>query len=301
MLTVVIDPGHGGIERIGGSSPNNATGQLGTLEKNITLDIALAAKQFFPSDFELVLTRETDENLGLQTRTRVAQNFRADAFISIQLNGWHTQNVQGTETYHYSSASDQSRHFANRVQTEILNVTGLRDRGVKEGRLGVINPRNHENQTAACLTEVSFLTDSAEEIRLLTKEYISLLGHAICTASINFLRYKYKTLSNIQSSTSPQISVDLHSTDRETDVEDAIKLNLNPDLLIVDNHTNSSEDLTEISRIEKVRRTKLASIDIQSFKNLAELDSEDLRVCAQKLNININTIKTWKREAQSRI
>lgn len=63
----------------------------------------------------------------------------------------------------------------------------------------------------------------------------------------------------------------------------------------------TGDNLTEISGIGTIRHKKLASIDIQSFKNLAELDGEYLRICAQKLNVNIKTIKTWKREAQSRI
>lgn len=46
MSTIVIDPDHGGNTMIGHSSPNNATGPTGLMEKQITLDLALRTYQY---------------------------------------------------------------------------------------------------------------------------------------------------------------------------------------------------------------------------------------------------------------
>lgn len=302
MLTVVIDAGHGGVERIGGSSPNNATGQLGTLEKNVTLSIALAAKNFFPSDIEVVLTREIDENLGLQTRTWIAKNQRADAFISIHLNGWHTTEVQGTETYHYPNASNQSQVLSRLIQSEILNVTQLRNRGVKLGRLGVLNPRNHLRETAACLTEVSFLTDPMEESRLMTHGYINQLGHAICTASINFLRQKYTSLSRGDREISPGTQTYSHSPTEFPDGEDAISLNGNSsEVPSVAERSVYRDDLTDISGIGKIRHKKLVQLKISSFEQLSKLNSEEIKNCARVLDVSDKIVRKWQREAKQRV
>ena len=64
MLTVVIDPGHGSLERIGSSSPNNSKGSMGTLEKNVTLEIALATRRQMPSDIE-----DLDKRVGWKSGT----------------------------------------------------------------------------------------------------------------------------------------------------------------------------------------------------------------------------------------
>src|SRR5262245_38308877 len=101
MATVVLDPGHGGSTKIGGSSPNNAVGPTGTLEKWLTLDLARRVRGVLrAAGIETQLTRDEDRNLGLQERAGVAKAAGADAFVSIHLNGFN-QTAQGTETYHH--------------------------------------------------------------------------------------------------------------------------------------------------------------------------------------------------------
>jgi N-acetylmuramoyl-L-alanine amidase len=46
--TIVIDPGHGGTTTVGDSSPNNATGPTGLLEKTLTLQVAQRAAERVP-------------------------------------------------------------------------------------------------------------------------------------------------------------------------------------------------------------------------------------------------------------
>lgn len=114
MAIVVIDPGHGGSSVIGDSSPNNATSVSGVLEKSFTLDIAKrlryslmhgSAKAYADTQGKsvtVVMTRETDVNLGLSDRAKVAADHDADLFLSIHCNG-HPENpgrkVRGTEAF----------------------------------------------------------------------------------------------------------------------------------------------------------------------------------------------------------
>ena len=110
MATVVIDPGHGGTQTIGGSSHNNATSASGVLEKDITLDIARRLRfslqqgsgrrraDQLGKQIEVAMTRDTDTNLGLSTRAEVAQQNDAALYLSIHCNGFNG-SARGTECW----------------------------------------------------------------------------------------------------------------------------------------------------------------------------------------------------------
>jgi len=177
---IVIDPGHGGTVKVGGSSPNNATGPDGLLEKTVTLEVALrAAVALAAAGQQVKLTRETDVNLGLDDRAAVAKAVAAPAFVSIHFNGDADSRVQGTETWTHSVASAASIGLARIVQSHTVGATGYRDRGVKAKVLGVLDPESHDPRTAACLVEVSFLTDPNENARLHDPAYVDMVGRAI--------------------------------------------------------------------------------------------------------------------------
>src|SRR3954468_10853030 len=91
--TVVIDPGHGGAAPVGGSSPNNATGPNGLLEKDLTLDLGRRVSTLLAPRATVILTRTTDVNLSLADRAKVAHDANADVFLSIHLNGFNDASV----------------------------------------------------------------------------------------------------------------------------------------------------------------------------------------------------------------
>ncbi|MEO6365299.1 MAG: N-acetylmuramoyl-L-alanine amidase [Luteimonas sp.] len=186
MPTIVIDPGHGGSRRSGGSSPNNATGARGTLEKNLALDIALRLETLLrDAGFDAVLTRDTDVNRGLATRAHVARDRKAAVFLSLHFNGFDGR-AQGTETYIHATAGPRSRELALLVQSAVRGTTGLTDRGVRRASFGVLNPSQHDRQTAACLVEISFLDVPAEETRLRTAAYRQAIASALLDAIRRF-------------------------------------------------------------------------------------------------------------------
>jgi N-acetylmuramoyl-L-alanine amidase len=180
-LVIVIDPGHGGTVKVGGSSPNNATSPSGELEKHWTLDFArrtraavLAKAAASAISVEVVLTRDTDANKGLAARANVAKFHGARLFLSIHLNGFD-KNVRGVETLihavnNVNAAND--RRFAQAIQKAVLaamrkidpatKTLPRYDRKVKEQSLGVLADVALGNTLAAhpcraCLVELEFM------------------------------------------------------------------------------------------------------------------------------------------------
>lgn len=189
MAIVVIDPGHGGMGSVGGSSGNNATSPSGLLEKDLTLAVARhAAAALGARGHNVQLTRTADVNLSLVERAAVAKSTRADAFVSIHFNGFGDTTVQGTETWVHQNGSAQSVDLAGCVQRAVLQATRHRDRGIRRKVLGVVDPANHAQGTAACLAELSFITTSAEDVRLHDPEYPKALGDAVANGVQEFVR-----------------------------------------------------------------------------------------------------------------
>jgi N-acetylmuramoyl-L-alanine amidase len=189
MAKIVIDPGHGGESEVGGSSPNNAVGPAGTLEKEMTLVISLITTGLLANlGHQVKLTRTDDFNLGLADRAEISREFGADVFVAIHLNGFRDASVQGTETLHAPDASEQSKRLAVAIQRAVVKATGYRDRGVKAQQLGVLRPERHRPITAACLVEPSFLTNPDEEARLEDEAYQVALSTAIAEGIVTYLR-----------------------------------------------------------------------------------------------------------------
>jgi N-acetylmuramoyl-L-alanine amidase len=92
--TVVIDAGHGGHD----------PGCLGskTKEKDVTLSIALKLGNLITKNFpnvKVVYTRKTDVFVELYKRAQIANDNKADLFISVHCNANPSKNPYGVETY----------------------------------------------------------------------------------------------------------------------------------------------------------------------------------------------------------
>lgn len=95
-FVVVLDPGHGG-------NDPGAIGRKGK-EKNINLNVAVKLGNLIENnckDVRVVYTRKTDKFVPLHTRAEIANNAKANLFISIHTNAVARKNsgVMGTETY----------------------------------------------------------------------------------------------------------------------------------------------------------------------------------------------------------
>ena len=90
---VVIDAGHGGHDP-------GMVGPSGLQEKSVVLDISQRLARLIEDELgaEAILTRDSDRFVDLQQRTRVANDSKADLFVSIHANASNSRSVRGVET-----------------------------------------------------------------------------------------------------------------------------------------------------------------------------------------------------------
>ena len=220
--TIVIDPGHGGIE-------TGARGKFGTLEKDITLAIGLKLRAIIEKNlaFRVFMTRDKDVDVSLENRSALANNHKADLFISIHANGSPRKNSHGSETYFLSAnATDeetrrlaylentsgalegrieedgkddiklilwdlaqaaylkQSSQLAERIQAGLNALLGTANRGVKQAPFKVLTG-------AACpavLVETAFISNPEEEKALGTEEFQNSVARAIYLSLVEYLK-----------------------------------------------------------------------------------------------------------------
>ena len=116
-FTVVIDPGHGGRDP-------GAIGKRGK-EKTINLNVALKLGKLIQAncqDVHIVYTRQKDVFVGLDRRAQIANDAKADLFISIHTNSVaRGRTVRGTETYTLGlHRTDENLEVAKKENSVIL-------------------------------------------------------------------------------------------------------------------------------------------------------------------------------------
>lgn len=94
MVTIVIDPGHGGEDP-------GARGRGGSLEKNVTLTIARKLKAIIDAEpnMRAVLTRNGDYFIPLQERVQKARRVHADLFVSVHADAFVGSHARGSSVF----------------------------------------------------------------------------------------------------------------------------------------------------------------------------------------------------------
>jgi N-acetylmuramoyl-L-alanine amidase len=147
---VVIDPGHG----------DNDPGAIGnySMEKDIVLSVSLKIAKLLEQDpdIDVITTRADDTFLPLDVRVEIANEARADLFLSVHANASGRSTVGGTETFIFYNAD---KRFGSIVHKHLIKATKLTDRGLKEAGFRVIKGTS----MPAALIEMAFLSNSNEE------------------------------------------------------------------------------------------------------------------------------------------
>lgn len=101
--TVVIDPGHGGVDP-------GSTGVSGLEEKALALDYARELKRQLEASgrFRVVLTRDSDIFLALRDRIKVAHQAKGDLFVSLHANNHKSRKIKGFSVYTLSEKSSDA-------------------------------------------------------------------------------------------------------------------------------------------------------------------------------------------------
>jgi len=223
IRTIVIDPGHGGTE-------SGAQGKLGSLEKDITLDIAFKLKEIVSRNmaYRVILTREEDLDVPLDTRAAIANNNRADLFVSIHVNSSFRPHAHGSEVFFLSlnATDEEARRLAylennsseleskiadpeneedikmilwDMAQTAYLKQSSLLAESIQRELNALLSTANRGIKQApfkvltgvacpAVLVEVAFISNQEEERKLLTEEFQTKVAEAIFRGIQDFLR-----------------------------------------------------------------------------------------------------------------
>ena len=187
MATIVIDPGHGGRDDLPGSRANRVVGARGTEEKMLTLDVGRrVAARLRGEGHTVLLTRNDDRNVSARERASRARERRADVFLSIHFNGSDHGTEQGTEVLvrprgarDLGRLDERSRRLAEAVRAELVDELDLPDRGLTAGPWLVLDENLHDEDTARCISEVSYLTEPNEEARLGQVSYRERIAGAL--------------------------------------------------------------------------------------------------------------------------
>ena len=194
---IMLDPGHGGGDQ--------GTRGVAALEKDITLALAQRlARQLRRYGYEVKLTRTDDVTVLKPERTQRAADWRADLFVSLHANFAETRQVSGVETFMLSPVGTPSTYektavaakgagnrydllnarLAYEIQRCLVACTRSVDRGVKHARFAVLR----QAPCPAVLVECGFLSNAAEEQRLMDTAYQSKLVAGFVYALRRFQR-----------------------------------------------------------------------------------------------------------------
>ena len=194
--TIVVDAGHGGHD-------SGARGN-GYNEKDIALQVATRLANNLRRDYNVIMTRDSDFFVPLDTRAKIGNDANADFFISIHLNSSSSSSANGTEVFYFSkkdqgSYAAQVAKFENRVDgsygdvpfsdfilndifyrknqktsqaiaesvlDNLINTTGLRRRGVIGANFAVLRGSN----SPSILVELGFMNNYSDLSHYLTPE-----------------------------------------------------------------------------------------------------------------------------------
>jgi N-acetylmuramoyl-L-alanine amidase len=207
---VVIDPGHGGHDE-------GTSGPKGLLEKDLVLDVSQRLGKLIEQHMgaEVIYTRTDDTFVPLEGRTALANEKKADLFLSIHANSSPVPHVAGIETYYLNftdskdsldiagrenasseksifelrdliqkitahDKAEESREFAGRVQASLYafsarNNPAEKNRGVRKAPFVVLIGAS----MPSVLAEIGFISNPREEALLKKPDYRQKLAEAL--------------------------------------------------------------------------------------------------------------------------
>ena len=214
LVTVVIDPGHGGEDP-------GARGRRGTHEKDVTLAIARRLKERIDREpgMRAVLTRDGDYFIGLAQRVQKARRVQADLFVSVHADAFVQPHARGSSVFALSergATSAAARWLAKRenesdliggVNLDVtdpvlartlldLSQTATINDSLKLGKavLGELGDINHLHKASveqagfavlkapdipSILVETAFISNPEEEKRLKDAGYQDKMANAL--------------------------------------------------------------------------------------------------------------------------
>ena len=221
-MTIIIDPGHGGID-------DGATGKIkvqnGIIETFAEKDVALALARTVATELKktghtVYLTRAGDRSVSLNNRAELSERMKADLFLSIHLNSSPDSAHKGMEIFYLDNHSDvavkklesvenrnigdedqivgailadlvvqrvapESRRLADLFCNDYVKTClpdGPKNRGIKPALFYVLAL----SKRPSVLIEAGFVTNRSDVERLLSKSFQKKFAHSIISALGDF-------------------------------------------------------------------------------------------------------------------
>lgn len=181
MFKVCIDPGHCGIAP--GFDPG-AVGHGGAKEADIVLKVGKKLRELLKDKFNILLTREADDESvdELWTRVKMAEDFSADLFISLHCNAAEAMQAHGYEAWIYTGDSVSVPLAESIMESFESNFPDMTNRGIKEARFGVL-----KGDFPSVLMELAFITNPVEEAFLLSDFEQDKMAEAIAEGILKWI------------------------------------------------------------------------------------------------------------------
>ena len=240
-FTVVLDPGHGGMD------PGAMNAEFGFNEKDITLDVSKKVKWIFDNmkqdKIKVLLTRDTDIFLPLRKRARIAQNLEADIFMSVHADSSYRESATGASFYYHSETSSsveanwvaykENKDYFIEESSEVSDISvilkdlkgansqknssilaGIVKDGFVENKIdihgrGVFCASFTVLESSYCpssLIEIGFVSNPKESKRLTGNIYRYDLAKSIASAIIKY--YEFSKEKTFENKTFPGVEVD---------------------------------------------------------------------------------------------
>lgn len=205
QIVVVIDAGHGGKD-VGHETKTSGHQD----EKHLNLKIANFLGSYiekYLDNVKVIYTRKSDVFVSLDDRVAIANNAKADYFISIHCNGNESKSVRGTESHVHSMSSTKSVQLARLIEDQFSSRAGRHSRGVKdkEDLKHSIQVLKFTSMTSV-LVECGFITNEKEAAYLNTTYGQEILASAIYRAFRDFVKKEHPNIAFTRSTTTTNSS-----------------------------------------------------------------------------------------------
>ena len=173
---VFIDAGHGGTDP-------GALG-YGYRESDLNLQVAKKVESKLKSKgIDVKMSRSSDIFYSLSERAEMANDYGADAFVSIHQNSAEAKSANGIETY-YNRNKEEDKPLSNDIQTQVISQTGANNRGVKNAEFTVLV----KSKMISALVECGFITNESEVKKLSNPSYQDKLATGIADGIEEYLK-----------------------------------------------------------------------------------------------------------------
>ena len=187
--TVVIDPGHGGIDP-------GKVGVNDVYEKDINLSISMLLKEILEqNDCKVIMTRDTDEGLyqggesnkkmaDLRKRCQMIDESGADVTVSIHQNSFSQQSSRGAQVF-YQTSSANGKLLAEILQKQLISSLDENNRRVAKANSNYYMLKHTKNTMV--IVECGFLSNPEEAQQLTDSTYQRRVAWAVALGTLQYL------------------------------------------------------------------------------------------------------------------